>query len=193
MNRLTVFLLPLALFSSPLAAQVEKAPQVEEVEEDDDVGLRPLLGAHLGYAAIEEAKNTVEFGAYAEIGSYKTARLRFALGLDYLSSDTERPPEPAGSFSDLSVNGDLRFKPFRVRTVAPYLGAGLGLHFRSNDYEEPNIADIYDGVAVGGQAFVGVLVDGSEEGRWGFSGEFRMVKAQNLDRTSFRAGLFLRL
>ena len=185
MIRFASWLSLLVVLASPLAAQVE--------EVDREVAVRPLVGIHLGYAGIEKAKNTVEFGVSAEIGSYRTPRLRAALGVDYLSSDTKRSPRPAGSFSDLSVNGDLRLKPFQVRSVAPYLGAGLSLHFRGNDYEEPNIADIYDGVAVGAQAFVGVLVDGSEDGRWGFSGELRTVRAQNLDRTSLRVGLFLRL
>jgi len=184
MIRLAVLVAVLAGFAFPLSAQVE---------EERDVAVRPLLGIHLGYAGIEKAKNTIEMGASAEIGSYRTPRLRFALGVDYLSSETTRPPRPGGSFSDLSVNGDLRFKPFQVRTVAPYLGGGVGLHFRNNDYLEPNIADIYDGVAVGVQGFVGVLVDGAEDGRWGFSGEFRTVRAKDLHRSSLRAGLFLRL
>jgi hypothetical protein len=177
-------LLAVVLLPMPLSAQVQ---------EEGDVAVRPLLGVHLGYAAIAKAKNTLELGVSAEIGSYRTPRLRFALGVDYLSSETTRPPRPAGSFSDLSVNGDLRFKPFQVRTVAPYLGGGLGLHFRSNDYGEPNIADLYDGVPVGVQGFVGVLVDGADDGRWGFSGEFRTVRAKDLHRSSLRAGLFLRL
>lgn len=154
--------------------------------------LRPALGVHLGYVAIEDAGNTVQVGATVELGAYRTPRLRFAVGVDYLSSDTERA-DLEGSFRDLTVSVDLRFKPFQVRTVAPYIGGGIGFHLRSNDYDDPNIHDIYDGVAVGGQLFLGVLVDGNETGRWGFSGELRGVRAQNLDRTAFRAGVFLRL
>lgn len=184
MNRLTMILLLLAVFISPLDAQ-------ERYEES--AASRPHIGVHLGYASIQKADNTLEFGAQAEVMSIKTPRVRLALGLDYLSTETERSPQPAGSFSDLSVSGDLRFKPFRVIGAVPYLGGGIGLHFRNNDYDEENIADIYDGMAVGAQAFVGILVDGTQGERWGFSGEIRMVRAQNLDRTSFRAGLFLRL
>jgi hypothetical protein len=184
MIRLWTSLALLALFASPLAAQ-----QVE----DQEVAVRPLFGVHLGYAAIEKAKNAIEFGASAEIGSYRTPRLRFAVGFDYLSSDTERTPRPSGSFSDKSLYGDLRLRPFQVRTVAPYVGAGLGLHLRGNDYDDETIADLYDGVAAGVQGFVGVLVDGREDGRWGFSGELRTVRAINIHRTSLRAGLFLRL
>ena len=184
MNRITMTFLLLAVSMSPLEAQER---------EKESPGSRPLIGFHLGYAGVEKADNTLEFGAQAEVMSFKTPRLRVALGLDYLSTKTERDPQPAGSFSDLSLSGDLRFKPFRVRGAVPYLGGGIGLHFRNNDYDEENIADIYDGVAVGAQAFAGVLVDGTEGGRWGFSGEIRVVRAQNLDRTSFRAGLFLRL
>jgi hypothetical protein len=186
MIRSLTWFVSLALIPLPLSLSAQ-------VEEERDVAVRPLLGVHLGYAGIEKAKNTMELGASAEIGSYRTPRLRFALGVDYLSSETTRPPRPGGSFSDLSVNGDLRFKPFQVRTVAPYLGGGVGLHFRGNDYQEPNIADIYDGVAVGVQGFLGVLVDGAEDGRWGFSGEFRAVRAKDLHRSSLRAGVFLRL
>ncbi len=184
MVRLMALFALLVIFASPLSAQVE---------EDREVAVRPLLGVHLGYAGIDKAKNTIELGANAEIGSYRTPRLRFVLGVDYLSSDTERVAGLPGSFSDLSVNGDLRFKPFQVLGVAPYVGGGLGLHFRRNDYQDPDIADIYDGVVVGIQGFVGVLVDVDEGGRWGLSGELRRVNAQNLDRTSLRAGLFLRL
>lgn len=154
--------------------------------------LRPALGLHLAYAANEKAGNTLAVGATVELGAYRTPRLRFALGVDYLSSDTERA-ELDGSFTDLTIGVDLRYKPFQVRTVAPYFGAGVGFHVLGNDYDDPNISDIYDGVAVGGQFFVGVLVDGSQSGSWGFSGELRTVRAQNLDRTSLRAGVFLRL
>lgn len=180
------------LVAGPLHAQIPMPnappPAVDTVPQY----LRPALGVHLGYAAIENAGNTVEFGATVELGAYRTPRLRFALGVNYLSADTKRA-DLDGSFSDVTISADLRFKPFQVRTVAPYIGAGLGFHVRSNDYDEPNIRDIYDGVAVGGQLFAGVLVDGNETGRWGFSGELRAVRAQNLDRTSFRLGVFLRL
>lgn len=180
------------LAAGPLQAQIPMPSTSSLVVDTVPQYLRPALGVHLGYAAIENAGNTIEIGATVELGAYRTPRLRFALGVNYLSTDTERA-DLDGSFSDLTVSADLRFKPFQVRTVAPYIGAGVGFHLRSNDYDDPNIRDIYEGVAVGGQLFAGVLVDGNETGRWGFSGELRGVRAQNLDRTSFRAGVFLRL
>lgn len=181
-----------SLLTAPLSAQIALPTQPDERPDSVPQYLRPAIGVHLGYAAIENAKNAIELGATVELGAYRTPRLRFALGVDYLSTDTKRA-DLDGSFSDLSINADLRYKPFQVRSVAPYLGLGIGLHFRSNDYEDPNIRDIYEGLAVGGQAFLGVMVDGNENGRWGFTGELRGVRAQNLDRTSFRAGMFVRL
>lgn len=174
------------------AAVAPLARAQDQPEETPRPWLRPMLGAHLGYASVERADNTFEIGASLDVGSYRTPRLRVALGVDYLSTEPTRG-QSRGSYSDLSVNADLRLKPFRIRSVAPYLGGGLGLHFQSNDIPEANIADIYDGVAVGVQAFLGILVDGAESGRWGVSGELRSVRAKNLSRTSLRGGLFLRL
>ncbi|HUG26920.1 MAG TPA: outer membrane beta-barrel protein [Gemmatimonadales bacterium] len=193
MTRHTTMLLILAiLVAGPLQAQIPMPTTPPTVVDTVPQYLRPALGLHLGYAAIENAGNTMEIGATMELGAYRTPRLRFALGVNYLSTDTERA-DLDGSFSDLTVSADLRYKPFQVRTVAPYIGGGVGFHVRRNDYDDPNIRDIYEGVAVGGQLFAGVLVDANETGRWGFSGELRGVRAQNLDRTSFRAGVFMRL
>lgn len=180
------------LVAGPLQAQIPMPTTQPPVVDTVPQYLRPALGVHLGYAALENAGNTLEVGATVELGAYRTPRLRFALGVNYLTADTERA-DLDGSFTDLTVSADLRYKPFQVRTVAPYIGIGVGFHVRSNDYDDPNIRDIYKGVAVGGQLFAGVLVDANETGRWGFSGELRGVRAQNLDRTSFRAGVFLRL
>ncbi len=193
MRRQTPTLLILTILAAaPLQAQIPMPTTQPSVVDTVPQYLRPALGVHLGYAAIENAGNTIEIGATVELGAYRTPRLRFALGVDYLSSDTKRA-DLDGSFSDLTISADLRYKPFQVRTVAPYIGAGVGFHLRNNDYDDPNVRDIYEGVAVGGQIFAGVLVDANETGRWGFSGELRGVRAQNLDRTSFRAGVFLRL
>lgn len=182
------------LAAAPLAAQVPLPAARPDTAAADSVPryLRPALGLHLGYAAIENAGNSLEVGASVELGAYRTPRLRFALGVNYLSSDTERA-ELDGSFSDLSVDLDLRYKPFKVRSVAPYLGVGVGFHFRGNDYTDPNISDLYDGLGVGAQFFGGMMVDGNAEGRWGVAAEVRGVRAQNIHRTSVRAGLFLRL
>ncbi len=181
------------LVAGTVAAILAPAARAQDQpEETPRTWLRPTLGAHLGYASVERADNTFEIGASLDVGSFRVPRVRVALGVDYLSTEPTRG-QSRGSYSDLSVNADLRLKPFRIRSVAPYLGGGLGLHFQSNDIPEANIADIYDGVAVGVQAFLGILVDGAESGRWGVSGELRSVRAKNLSRTSLRGGLFLRL
>jgi len=174
-----------------IAALIALSSQAAVAQEEEALAPRPTLGAHLGYASVDKADGALEFGAAAEVASFRSPRLRLVLGVDRLSTDTKRENLP-GDFTDLSVNGELRFKAPRVRAVAPYLGLGLGLHFLSNDYEDADIADIYDGVVVGVQAMVGAMVDGSETGRWGFLGEGRVMRAQNIHRSSIRGGLFLR-
>jgi hypothetical protein len=112
--------------------------------------------------------------------------------VNYLTTEPTRG-QSSGSYSDLTLSAEARLKPFRLGSFVPYLAGGLGLHIRNNDIPEPNIADLYDGVVVGVQAALGLLKDGGDTGRWGYSGEMRIIRAQNIDRTSFRAGLFLRL
>ncbi len=168
-----------------LFTPVPASPQESGRLEGNSVGL------FAGFADIAKAKSALELGGYLDVGSYRTPRLRLVLGVDYLSSETERK-RLDGSFSDLTFSGDLRLRPLRVKSVVPYGGAGLGIHFRSNDYDDPLIADIYDGIVVGVQVFGGVKVDASDTGRWGLSAELRRVQAQNLDRTSLRVGVFVR-
>lgn len=154
--------------------------------------LRPAIGVHAGYASVEKASNTLEVGVFADVGSFKRERVRLIVGLDVLSSESNRD-RADGDFRDVTVNGDLRYKPFNLRGLTPYLGAGLGLHFRSTTATDPDIKDIYDGLAVGAQGFLGALYDLADDGAWGASAELRRVMAQNVSRSSLRIGLFRRL
>lgn len=165
--------------------------QPVSAQDSSDEGPRPTLTLFLGYANIEKAEGAVEFGASAEIGSYRYSSVRVAIGVDRVSSHTERIDED-GSFSDLALNGDLRFIPGGVGMVEPYMGAGLGLHLLSNDYEDENVSDIYDGLVPGIHAFLGAKVDVAETARWGINGEVRFLAANDIGRTSFRAGVFFR-
>jgi hypothetical protein len=152
--------------------------------------LRPAIAAHVGFATVDQAKNTLEYGIAMDVGPLRQPQLRLVLGLDYLRTDTRRTP--GGSFSDVSLIADLQWKPLRIGATTPYVGAGLGAHIRSNDIADPNVADIYDGVAVGGQLFAGAQVDANDTSLWGFAGELRLTKAQNLNRTALRAAVFRR-
>ncbi len=153
--------------------------------------LRPAVGAHVGFASIDKAKSALEVGAFADVGSYRAERLRVIVGVDYLSSTSTRQ-NADGSFSDLTLHGDLRWKPFAVRAVTPFVGVGLGLHVRNNDATDPDIADIYDGLAVGYNLSLGSMIDFTPDGRTGGVVDLRRVQARNVDRSSFRVGAFYR-
>lgn len=186
-----LFASPLIAFAVAALATPTTTVRAQDTEEPSARVIRPALGAHFGFANIESAENALEVGLFADIGSYRWAWLRTVVGLDYLSSSSTRPGAD-GTFSDVAVNLDLRIKPLRVRSVTPYLGAGLGVHFRSTTASDPNVRDIYDGVVVGAQGFVGALVDLRPDGNWGASGELRTLAAQNINRTSLRLGVFRR-
>jgi hypothetical protein len=229
MRQLAIWSLVVVLGALPLAAQEAagagsakgstgtppvKEPVSREVTvvkrvQPGDTGLQPLVEVHVGYGLIAKADDAIEFGGSTELNVFGRRYLRLVTGVDYLSTETEREIStgvvPKGSFRDVSLYSDARLEPFRVRAVAPYVGLGLGLHFRSNDYEAAddatpdvklgtrNIADLYDGVGICAQGAAGVLVDGTETGRWGISGEVRAVRGADVDRNAVRIGLFVRL
>ncbi len=166
-------------------------PTLAVAQDADQRRLRPAVGVHLGYASIDKAKGSLEVGAFADVGSYRYERLRMIVGVDYLSSTSTRP-NADGEFSDLTLSGDLRWKPFAVRSVAPFVAVGLGLHFRNNDASDPDIADIYDGLAVGYNLSLGSMIDFTPDGRTGAVVDLRRVAAQNVSRSSFRVGAFYR-
>jgi len=181
--------------AAPLVCSVVGAfllfPLAADAQSDPVRRLGPAIGAHLGFTTIEKADNTIEAGVYADVGSVRWERMRVIIGVDYLSSSSTRSGAD-GSFNDVTLNGDLRYKPFNISGVTPYIGAGLGIHVRSTDATNPLIKDIYDGIAVGVNVFGGALVDLSEDGRTGALGELRRVQAQNVNRTAFRLGMFFR-
>lgn len=173
------------LFSpyTPLHAQDAEAPELRT--------LRPAVGAHVGYASIEDAANSLEVGLFADVGSFRWPWLRTVAGLDYLSTSSTRP-NADGTFRDLALNLDLRLKPVRVRRVTPYVGAGVALHFLSTTATDPNVRGIYDGTVVGVQGALGALMDLRPDRAWGASAELRSVAAQNIGRTTLRIGVFRR-
>lgn len=172
--------LPAALIAQEPARQAESPS-----------ALRPSIGAHFGFVSLKDARNTLEVGLLADLGSYRYPWLRTVAGLDYLNSRSTRPGAD-GSFTDVSLNLDFRIMPFSVRAVTPYLGAGAGVHFRNTTATDPNVANIYDGTVVGWQGFIGALVDLADDRSWGALGELRTTQAQNIDRTSLRLGAYRR-
>jgi hypothetical protein len=153
--------------------------------------LRPSIGAHFGFVSLDDARNTLEVGLLADLGSYRYPWLRTVAGLDYLNSRSTRPGAD-GSFTDVSLNLDIRIMPFSVQAVTPYLGVGPGVHFRSTTASDPNVANIYDGTVVGWQAFIGALVDLADDRSWGALAELRTTQAQNIDRKALRVGAYRR-
>jgi hypothetical protein len=152
---------------------------------------RSAVGAHVGYVAIEDAKNALEVGLAGDIGSLRWSWLRTVAGVDYLSTSSTRP-NADGTFQNIALNLDLRATPLQIGRVVPSLGAGVGVHFRSTTATDPNVQDIYDGVVVGAQGFIGALIDLRPDGTWGMSTELRAIAAQNIGRTAFRVGVFRR-
>lgn len=193
--RRTLRVVVLGCASAFIVAVADAQQQVQPQVQQEGWGLN-RLGAHLGLGWVTRASTAFEVGAHADIGWLVDRQARVVVGINHLAADVDRTVDGeavAGSFRDVTVTGDVQLKLFRVGQVTPYVGAGVGLHFLGErDIPDQNIRDIYDGLVVGLHYFGGVSWDISPDRRWAATGELRGVAAQNVGRTSLRAGITYR-
>jgi hypothetical protein len=156
------------------------------------------VGTYLSYAWADHARRAREFGADVDLGSLVFPALRVAAELNYFTADVDRrnaigtPVD--GSFHDFSMSGEVSAAPVRIGRAEPYVGAGIGVHFRGDrDINDPLVRDLYRGAVLGGHYFGGVSVDLTRDRRWAAYVEVRRVEAQNVGRTLGRLGAFVRL
>jgi opacity protein-like surface antigen len=185
MRSATWRLMPLAV----LAGVVTAVPAIGSAQ--DGWGVH-RIGAHLGVASVSQADRGFEVGMAVDIGSLFRPQARLMLGANQLSAGVDRRiddvPVP-GSFRDITITSDLQIKLFRADRFIPYVGAGVGLHFLSpEDIPDQNVRDIYDGIVAGFNYMGGLIWDVTPDRRWSLTGEVRGTAAQNVGRTSFRAG-----
>jgi hypothetical protein len=156
------------------------------------------VGSYLSYAWADHARRAREFGADIDLGSLVFPSLRLAAGLNYFTADVDRRGATgapvSGSFHDFSMSGEASVAPVRFGRAEPYVGAGIGVHFRGDhDIDDPLVRDLYRGTVLGGHYFGGVSVDITRDRRWAGYVEVRRVEAQNVGRTLARLGAFVRL
>jgi hypothetical protein len=154
------------------------------------------IGAHLGVASVSQADRGFEVGMAVDVGSLFRPQARLVFGANQMSAGVDRRVDDIavpGSFRDITITSDLQLKLFRAGPVVPYAGAGVGLHFLSpHDIPDQNVRDIYDGLVVGLNYMGGLIWDMTPDRRWSLTGEIRGTAAQNVGRTSFRAGATVR-
>jgi len=182
-----------ALAALCLGAQRASAQQQERAHLGID-----RIGSFLSWAWTDNGKHGHELGADLDIGSVFTPKLRLSVGLNYFHADIDRRDhfgDPVdGTFHDFSVHAEASYEVLRIDRFGPYVGAGVGVHFRGSDINNDidNTARLYKGAVVGADLFGGTTFAISKSRRYSLYAEARRVEAQNVERTLARVGLIIR-
>ena len=156
------------------------------------------LGSFLSWAWTDHGTHGHELGADLDIGSIFSPRLRLAVGLNYFHADIDRRDhlgQPVdGTFHDFSVHAEASYEIVRIGRLGPYVGAGVGVHWRGSDINNDidNTARLYRGAVVGGDFFGGTTFALSQSRRYSLYAEARRVEAQNVGRSLARLGIIIR-
>jgi hypothetical protein len=156
------------------------------------------LGSFLSWAWTDHGTHGHELGADLDIGSVFTPRLRLSVGLNYFHADIDRRNhlgEPVdGTFHDFSVHAEASYEIVRIGRLGPYVGAGVGVHWRGSDINNDidNTARLYKGAVVGGDFFGGTTFALTQSRRYSLYAEARRVEAQNVGRSLARLGVIIR-
>lgn len=188
----------LACLLVALAALMVIAPRAQaQDEEHAHLGI-DRFGTFLSWAWTDNGKHGHELGADLDIGSIFTPKLRLDVGLNYFRADIDRRDhfgDPVdGTFHDFSVHAEASYELFRVSRFGPYVGAGLGVHFRGSDIDNDvdNTARLYKGAVLGADLFGGTTFALTKSRRYQLYGEARRVEAEHVERTLARVGLIIR-
>ena len=156
------------------------------------------LGSFLSWAWTDHGRHGHELGADLDIGSIFSPRLRLAVGLNYFHANIDRRDhlgQPVdGTFHDFSVHAEASYEIVRIGRLGPYVGAGVGVHWRGSDISNDidNTARLYKGAVVGGDFFGGTTFALSQSRRYSLYAEARRVEAQNVGRSLARLGIIIR-
>jgi len=188
-----------ALSLTLLAALCFAAPRAGAQEEEHAHLGVDRIGTFLSWAWTDHGKRGHELGADLDIGSVFTPKLRLSVGLNYFHADIDRRDhfgDPVdGTFHDFSVHGEASYEVARIGRFGPYVGAGLGVHFRGSDINDDvdNTARLYKGAVLGADLFAGTTFALTQSRRYMLYGEARRVEAEHVERTLARVGLIIRI
>jgi opacity protein-like surface antigen len=186
------------LASVALAVLCLAAPRASaQQQEHAHLGI-DRVGTFLSWAWTDNGKHGHELGADLDIGSVFTPKLRLSVGLNYFHADIDRRDhfgDPVdGTFRDFSVHAEASYELLRIDRFGPYVGAGVGVHFRGSDINNDvdNTARLYRGAVIGADLFGGTTFAITRSRRYLLYVEARRVEAQNVERTLARLGLIIR-
>lgn len=187
-----------ALSAIALAALLLAAPRAHAQEKEHAHLGVDRFGTFLSWAWTDHGTHGHELGADLDIGSVFTPKLRLFVGLNYFHADIDRLDHLGnpvdGTFHDFSVHAEASYEVARIGRLGPYVGAGVGVHFRGSDINDDidDTARLYRGAVVGADLFGGTMFALTKSRRYSLYAEARRVEAQHVERTLARLGLIVR-
>ncbi len=184
------------LITTLVAALILAAPRAQ-AQEKAHLGI-DRFGSFLSWAWTDHGRRGHEFGADLDIGSVFSPKLRLALGLNYFRANIDRRDhlgDPVvGTFHDFSVHGEASYEILRAGPLGPYVGAGVGVHWRGShiDDDVDDTGALYRGAVAGADLFGGTTIALSASRRYSLYVEGRRVEAKHVERSLARVGLIVR-
>ena len=178
------------------ALAIEARGVLAQVRPTSNLGIAGVaaIGLHTGTANVERKARGREYGGIIDIGWIRVPRLRIQGEVDFLRANhTERVEVEDSTYSNVfydlttSISALLLVGGERWR-LAPYLSAGVGVHALSSAFHSPTIDRRYNVNPFGFHIGAGARIWLGGAGRGGVFAEARYVVADNVNRTSIRAG-----
>jgi hypothetical protein len=153
------------------------------------------LGVYYGQESMERSTEGSEIGALLDLGWTRTPSLRIQAEVGFMRAMFSEFVEVedttySGPIYDFSVGvSALLSADGPSRRLVPYLLAGAAVHALSSTFEALVLDQRFNANPFGVHAGAGVRIWLTPSGRNALGLEVRRVIAENVDRTSLRAGL----
>ncbi|HET6681663.1 MAG TPA: hypothetical protein VFG84_10720 [Gemmatimonadaceae bacterium] len=151
------------------------------------------IGVVGGFASLRAADPAFETGISLDLGWVGSRPIRLVVDAEYLKGHLSRLDSLGnrgrGPFYDMSLHVGVRYLPTLGHLVAPYLGAGVGVHALGSSTRVVEVDELYNRNIFGAHAMVGFYSFLTADGRNALNFELRGVSAGNVRRASLRLGL----
>ena len=151
------------------------------------------IGVLGGFASLRAADPAFEAGVSLDLGWLGSHAVRLVVDAEYLNGHLSRLDSLGnrgrGPFYDMSLHVGVRYLPTLGHVVAPYAGAGVGVHALGSSTRVVEVDELYNRNIFGAHAMVGFYSFLTADGRNALNFELRGVSAGNVRRASLRLGL----
>ena len=138
-------------------------PAVAALEDDEtkaQLGAVGIFGV-AGVVAPENAESDLVLGAGVDLGSLWQPWLKVTAGVSHWSAAIDRQAygqDVDGTLSDTRLYTNLGTELFAIKSIRPYLNAGVALHFVGADVpSDPSLQSALQGTHVGGEVGFGAV------------------------------------